>query len=34
MTSDKYNMKTVKKIENEIPVSFTKNNSKKSTKNN
>ena len=33
-TSSKYNMKTVKKIENEIPVSATKNNSKKSTKNN
>ena len=33
-TSSKYNMKTVKKIENEIPVSTTKNNSKKSTKNN
>ena len=34
MTSNKYNMKTVKKIENEIPVSFTNYNSKKSTKNN
>jgi len=34
MTSNKYKMKTVKKIENEIPVSFTNYNSKKSTKNN
>ena len=34
MTSNKYNMKTVKKIEHEIPVSSAKNNSKKSTKNN
>ena len=34
MTSNKYNMKTVKKIENEIPVSFMNNNTRKSNKNN
>ena len=34
MTSNKYNMKTVKKIENEIPVSSSKKNSNNSTKNN
>ena len=34
MTSNKYNIKTVKKIENEIPVSSSKKNSNNSTKNN
>ena len=34
MTSNKYNMKTVKKIQNEIPVSFMNNNTRKSNKNN